>query len=166
MENLFDKFSFVDAGPFASDKFTKATNGNDGDKFSFVDAGPFAYDKFTKDTNGNDGNNNFDPFGAPINGNKKETSSTGFGFEADFANFDAFNSTGTRRFSGGAKNGSLEGFDAWSTSIDKTNNNVSSGKTKKNKQQPEVSKINKFSADYSDKVEDLEQVLQRSLVEQ
>lgn len=45
------------------------------------------------------------------------------------------------------------------------NNNVSTGKMKKNKQ-PEVSKINKFSADYSDKVEDLEQVLQRSLVEQ
>lgn len=145
-ENLFRKFSFENAvDPFASGSFSTTSNGN------------------------NDGNNNYniDPFGSPINGNKKDTSN-GFGFEADFANFDAFDSTGgaTKASYGSTKNGSFGAFDAWSPSMDKTNNNVGTGKLKKGKQ-PEVSKINKFSADYSDNFDkDLEQVLKRSVMDQ
>lgn len=129
---------------------------NDFDKFSFEDAGdPFANEKLNKKTNGNDGNNNFDPFGAPTTANNQKETTSGFGFEADFANFESFNTSKTSN-----------GGDAWGAGggLDKTNNNVS-GKVKKLKEQ-DISKIRKFSADYSDKFEDIDQVLKRSVVEQ
>lgn len=130
-ENIFDKFSF-DADPFTSDKFPK-----------------------TK-TIGSDGNNNFDPFGAPITGNKKETTS-GFGFDTDFdafANFDAFNDNDTT-------NGSSEALSAWTGNLDKKNNNAR--KAKKYNEQ-EINNITKFSSDNFDK--DLEEALKRSMTEQ
>lgn len=136
------------------------------DKFSFNDADPFTADEFVKKSNGNDGNNNFDPFGAPLTNNsknsKKET--TEFGFDADFANFDAFNDAGTT-------NGNGTKVDAWGGSLDKKNNNNLSlsstkGRVKKYKE-ADVSKINKFSADYSDNFDnDLEQALKRSVMDQ
>lgn len=135
------------------------------DKFSFDDAAdPFADDQNVKKTNGNDGNNNFDPFAAPVltNITKKETSigfgketSSGFGFDADFANFDSFNDTPT--------NGNGKPADAWGGSLDKTNNNV--GKVKKFNVQ-EISRIGKFSGDYSDNDRDLQEILKRSVMEQ
>lgn len=140
LKNLFEKFTFSDdADPFASEKFPKTTNGN------------------------GDNNNNFDPFGAPITSSqKKDTTSTStFGFEGDFANFEDFNDTPL------TTNGNNTGIvDAWG-SLDKKNNNVSNstGKIQKFKA-ADISKVSKFSGDYSDNFDnDLKQVLQRSVTE-
>jgi hypothetical protein len=85
---------------------------------------------------------------------KKET--TGFGFDGNFANFDAFNDPAPTN---GTKT------DAWgSSSRDKSNNNV--GRVKKYNEKGEP-KNGKFSADYSDNFDDdLAQVLKRSVIEQ
>lgn len=131
------------------------------DKFSFDDAAdPFANANFPTATNGNDGNNNnFDPFGAPAAVTNKDATA-GFGFEADFTKFDPFNETGATTKTNGSS------IDAWGSSMDKRNNNNASGKVQKFSKQ-EVSKINKFSADYSDNFEqDIQQALKRSVMDQ
>lgn len=116
----------------------------------------------TANNNGNDGNNNqFDPFGAPMSSNnsKKKEMTGDFGFDADFANFDAFNNNGT----GNGTNGSFTKLDAWGGSLDKKNNNA----VKKHNKKVEVAKVSKFNTDYSDNFDqDLEQVLKRSMMEQ
>lgn len=132
------------------------------DKFSFDEAGdPFASEKFATVTNGNDGNNNsdFDPFGAPVAVTNKDAT-TGFGFEADFTKFDPFNDTGVSTKTNGSS------IDAWGSTLDKKNNNNSFGKIQKFSKQ-EVTKNNKFSADYSDNYEqDMQQALKRSVMDQ
>lgn len=126
------------------------------DKFFDDTSDPFGNEKVPKKTNGNDGNNNFDPFGAPVtsSSNKKELTTSGFGFEADFANFDSFETAATNG------NGHTWG----SGSLDKRNNNFGGkGKNAKDKQ---VTKISKFAADYTDNDRDLDEVLKRSVMDQ
>lgn len=141
VENLFEKFSFEenDTDPFNDDKFSVKTNGNDGNN-----------------------NNKFDPFGLPPTAGRTNKTTDDFGFEADFANFDSFNDTGKPNGDG------KKTVDAWNANLDKTNNNFSNGKAKVKKYKPEeISKVEKFSSDYSDNfVNDLEQTLKRSLFEQ
>lgn len=138
-KNLFNKFSF-DADMFS----------NDNDTFT------------TAKKNGSDGNNNdFDPFGAPVTGNKNDNNNIGFGFDTDFANFEAFNIGDTHTTNGNSKNTS-----AWGGSLDEKNNNVKNKKVKKYQEQ-EVNKIGKFTGDYSDNFDkDLQDVLKRSVMEQ
>lgn len=145
LENLFDKFSFGDSDDtFISATSKSKTNGNNND-------------------NNNDSNNNgsFDPFGVPTTTttSSKKDFGAGFGFDADFANFDAFNDTDKT-------NGNGKVADAWGSSLDKVNNNVGKGKAKKSNQE-DANKTSKFTSDYSDNFEkDLEQVLKRSVVDQ
>lgn len=145
LENLFDKFSFGDIDDsFISATSKSKTNGNGNDNI-------------------NDSNNNgsFDPFGAPMTTttSSKKDFGAGFGFDTDFANFDAFNDTDKT-------NCNEKVADAWGSSLDKANNNVGKRKAKKPNQE-EVSKSSKFTSDYSDNFEkDLEQVLKRSVVDQ
>lgn len=95
-----------------------------------------------------------------MTGKKKDTSG-GFGFDADFANFDGFGDKKTT-------NGTNSKPDAWGTlSLDKTNNNFTADKGTKFGKSGEASKVTKFNADYSsDFDQDLESVMQRSLFEQ
>lgn len=149
------------------------------DKFTF-DSDPFKNAQPVPPprniTNGNNNNNDFDPFGLtqpptnkqhdsfdPFgmkNGTKTKSETSGFDFEPDFANFDAFN---------GNKKSTINGdFDAWGESVmDKQNNNFTSttgGKVKSDA--ADVKKIRKFSADYSDNFDqDLEQTLKRSMID-
>lgn len=109
---------------------------NDFDKFAFDDnVDPFASEKFTSKTNGNDGNNNFDPFGVPTmeTGKKNDSKINDFGFEGDFANFDSFND-------GDTTNGNGKTVDAWGGSLDKVNNNLSKGKKYKEQEINKVNK--------------------------
>jgi hypothetical protein len=89
----------------------------------------------------NNNNNKFDPFGAPTKA--QETAS--FGFDANFANFDAFNDAKPADFENNNKKNSLE--------------------KPKSKEIPSQ-KLSKFASDYSDKEIDLEAVLRRSVLEQ
>lgn len=143
LENLFDKFSFGDS----DESFQKLVSATSKSKSNGNGNG-----------NINDSNNNgsFDPFGSPTTTttSSKKDFGAGFGFDTDFANFEAFNDTDKT-------NGNGKMADAWGSSLDKANNNVGKGKAK-NPNQEEVSK-----ADYSDNFEkDLEQVLKRSVVDQ
>lgn len=151
----FDKFSF-DTDPFNNvqplppkKNITNGSNNNDFDAFGF---------SRTTATQ--------DPFG--IKNPPKPADSSGFEFEADFANFDAFNGNTNSSKTTTNLNGDFD--DAWGESLDKRNNNFSSattGKIKKSPKDAEIKKIRKFSADYSENFDaDVNEVLKRSMVDQ
>lgn len=133
------------------------------EKDTFDDTDMFSkqgFDAFNNNSNDNHkkSNNNlsdkFDAFGLSVNEtrtSKTATPTNGFGFEANFANFDTFNNNTTEK-----------GFnDAWGETTKSTI------KTKKGNGDGKVQKVSKFTSDYSDNFEkDLEQVLKRSVMEQ
>lgn len=130
----------------------------------------FGKNDFNTTTNNNNNNvsnnngNDFDPFGLSVTDLKKTKTSGGFGFDGDFANFDAFNNNNG---SGNAFESS-NGNDTWGTSKSTTSISSSNSKIKKYKDSDaKVNKITKFNADYSDNYEkDLNDVLKRSMVDQ
>jgi hypothetical protein len=153
----FDKFSF-DTDPFKNDQPVplprNITNGNNNNNNDFD---PFGITQPPS----NKQQDSFDPFGLK-NGTKSKLETSGFEFETDFANFDAFN--GNKKSNDNSTNGD---FDAWGESVmDKQNNNLTLTNEKINKNGTERSKIRKFSADYSDNFDqDLEQTLKRSMID-
>lgn len=91
----------------------------------------------------------FDPFGLSVTDFKKSKnlSSDDFGFEGDFANFDAFNN----------------GNEAWGESTKNSSTKSILSKDKEIK----ASKITKYSSDYSADYEtDLSEILKRSMIDQ
>lgn len=120
------------------------------------------FDSFNNNSNRNmisssNSNDKFDPFGLSVTETKTSKSSTpqnSFGFEANFANFDAFNNNTTL-------SDSSFNDDAWGELKATT-------KVKKVKDSDvKATKLAKFSSDYSDNYEkDIEQVLKRSMLEQ
>lgn len=107
---------------------------------------------------GTNSNDKFDPFGLSVSEARTSKSSTptnSFGFEANFANFDAFNNNNTTLSDNSFND------DAWGVAKPTI-------KTKKIKDSDvKANKLTKFSSDYSDNYEkDLEQVLKRSMIDQ
>ena len=101
-------------------------------------------------------NDNFDPFGLSETDLKKSKnlSSGDFGFDGDFANFDAFN------------NNEIE-----EETSSKSSRNVAWGESAKNAsnkmKEDKASKISKYTADYSENYEtDLSEILKRSMIDQ
>lgn len=142
-DNFFDKDTFSSTNLFAKDAFDEFNNNSD-----------VNIDKQEK-TNGTI-TDKFDPFGLSVNDMRtsKNSSPAGnsFGFEANFANFDAFNNNPSN--SDNCFEDAWGGFDT---------------KPKKNKDSSvKANKVSKFSSDYSDKTYemDLEQVLKRSMFDQ
>lgn len=121
---------------------------------------------------------------------KNNSSSTGFDFEGDFANFDSFNNNSKFDAFNVTNNGN--GDDVWGSTTamstaSKTSRvkkyteadvlgwakkestmSLTSGKVKKyNESDVKQNKINKFSEDYSDNYEkDLNEILKRSMADQ
>lgn len=165
MTSSFDKFTFNDDDPFNNVQplppKKNITNGNSTKNNNEFDA--FGLSKTT--TQDPFGLSN-DSFGFNNNFTKPVKETAAFGFEADFANFDAFNGNSSSNMTTTSKNGT---FDAWGDSQDKSNNNFSSATTGKikNPKDAEIKKIRKFSADYSENFDqDINEVLKRSMVDQ
>lgn len=99
-------------------------------------------------------NDNFDPFGLSVTDLKKSKnlSSDDFGFDGDFANFDAFNNNDEETPS--KSNRSV----AWGESAKNGSNKIKEDK---------ASKISKYNSDYSENYEtDLNEILKRSMIDQ
>lgn len=99
-------------------------------------------------------NDNFDPFGSSVTDLKKSKnlSSDDFGFDGDFANFDAFNNNDEETPS--KSNRSV----AWGESAKNGSNKIKEDK---------ASKISKYNSDYSENYEtDLNEILKRSMIDQ
>lgn len=104
---------------------------------------------------------NFDPFGLSVTDSKtfKNLSSKDFGeFDGDFSNFDALDSNGNEDITVNPKMSEV-----WGERPNKSINKMNCSKDMEMK----VSKISKFSADYSDNYEtDLSDILKRSMIDQ
>ncbi|KAG5681401.1 hypothetical protein PVAND_010840 [Polypedilum vanderplanki] len=170
-EDPFKNYRYED--PFLIEDPFKDENGNENlkvvnnnDKFEAFfekDADFFSSKDAVNNNNKLKTSEKFDPFGLSENDLKNSTKTTNqsFGFEADFANFDAFNNNSTMSVS--TTNGNGFG-DAWGG---ESKSSIKSGKIKKYNKDIEPSKVTKFSQDYSDNYEkDLEQVLKRSMIDQ
>jgi hypothetical protein len=148
--------------------FEKDTFGQETDFFGKQDFGKTfgSNDGISKNNNINNNSKSsktekFDPFGLSETAFKGASFDHGYGIETDFANFDSFNNNDIAASTNG--NG-LKGGNAWGDAKSTTR----IGKVKKfNKEASNVSKITKFTSDYSENYEtDLEQVLKRSMVDQ
>lgn len=159
--NAFDAFGKSESNSNAFDAFGNTEFGSNSTTSTFE---PFGSSDFSNNNVKNGNGDAFDPFGLAVTDTKKNKNSTapGFGFEGDFANFDAFNNNGNDAWGSTTKvkKSNDDGFASWG----KKENSM--GRIKKSKE-PEVKKIDKFSSDYSDNYEsDLNEILKRSMIDQ